>query len=92
MNTTDHSSARPSSLDISPEELRELSARANELVLEYFSEVRDLPVFPKTFGGDTLKQVGSTLPAEGEPFERLINDCRTIIKKSRHNGHPRFFG
>ena len=84
--------ARKSSLDISPEELRELSSRVNELVLEYFSEVSELPVFPETFGGDTLEQVGATLPAEGEALERLIDDCRTIIKKSRHNGHPRFFG
>jgi len=92
MNTTGHSSARHSSLDISSEELRELSSRVNELVLEYFSEVSQLPVFPETFGGDTLEQVGSTLPAEGEPVDQLIKDCRTIIDKSRHNGHPRFFG
>ena len=84
--------ARKSSLDISPEELRELSSRVNELVLEYFSEVSELPVFPETFGGDTLEQVGATLPNEGEALEGLIDDCRTIIKKSRHNGHPRFFG
>src|SRR6266550_6908592 len=90
--TTDQSSSRQSSLDISPEELRELSSRVNELVLEYFSEVSDLPVFPETFAGDTLKQVGATLPVEGDPVERLINDCRTIIKRSRQNGHPRFFG
>ena len=63
--------ARQSSLDISPEELRELSSRVNELVLEYFSEISELPVFPETFGGDTLEQVGTTLPAEGEPLERL---------------------
>ncbi len=92
MSTTEHSAPRPSSLDISPKELRDLSSRVNELVLEYFSEVSELPVFPGTFGGETLKQVGSTLPAQGEPVERLINDCRTIIKNSRHNGHPRFFG
>jgi aromatic-L-amino-acid/L-tryptophan decarboxylase len=92
MSTTEHSSDRSSSLDISAEELRELSSRVNELVLEYFSEVSQLPVFPETFGGDTLEQVGSALPSEGEPIERLINDCRTIINKSRHNGHPRFFG
>jgi aromatic-L-amino-acid decarboxylase len=85
-------SSRHFSLDVSAEELRELSSRVNELVLEYFSEVAQLPVFPETFGGDTLEQVGSTLSAEGEPLARLINDCRTIIKKSRHNGHPRFFG
>ena len=90
--TTEQSSPRQSSLDISPEELRELSSRVNELVLEYFSEVSDLPVFPQTFAGDTLEQVGATLPVEGEPIEDLVNDCRTIIKRSRHNGHPRFFG
>jgi aromatic-L-amino-acid/L-tryptophan decarboxylase len=92
MSTTKHSSERQSSLDISAEELRELSSRVNELVLEYFSEIFEFPVFPKTFGGDTLEQIGSRLPAKGEPLEQLINDCRTIIDKSRHNGHPRFFG
>lgn len=90
--TTEHSSKRQASLDISPEALQELSSRVNELVLEYFSGVSTLPVFPETFAGATLEQVGATLPAEGEPLERLINDCRTIIKNSRHNGHPRFFG
>jgi glutamate/tyrosine decarboxylase-like PLP-dependent enzyme len=90
--TIKQSSTRQSSLDISPDELRELSSRVNELVLEYFSEVSSLPVFPETFAGHTLAQVGATLPAEGEPVEQLINDCRTIIKNSRHNGHPRFFG
>ena len=92
MSKTEHSAARQSSLDISAVELRELSARVNELVLEYFSEVSQLPVFPETFGGETLAQIGSTLPAAGEPLERLISDCRTIIRNSRHNGHPRFFG
>jgi aromatic-L-amino-acid/L-tryptophan decarboxylase len=92
MSTTEHSSERSSSLDISLEELRELSSQVNELVLEYFSEVSQLPVFPETFGGDTLEQVGSTMPSEGEPIELLIKDCRTIVNKSRHNGHPRFFG
>jgi aromatic-L-amino-acid decarboxylase len=90
--TTEHTLGRQSSLDISSEDLRDLSARVNALVLEYFSEVSDLPVFPETFAGDTLQQVGSTLSAEGESVERLIDDCRTIISKSRQNGHPRFFG
>ncbi|MEP6741206.1 MAG: pyridoxal-dependent decarboxylase [bacterium] len=90
--TIESSPARQSSLDISAEDLRELSLRVNDLVLEYFSEVSDLPVFPQTFAGDTLEQIGSTLPAKGAPVEQLINDCRTIIKNSRQNGHPRFFG
>lgn len=90
--TTEHDSARQSSLDLSEEDLRELSTRVNELVLEYFADVSELPVFPQTFAGDTLEQVGSTLSTAGEPVERLIDDCRRIINKSRHNGHPRFFG
>ncbi|MFN2499945.1 MAG: aspartate aminotransferase family protein [Pyrinomonadaceae bacterium] len=90
--TTENDSARQSSLDLSTEDLRKLSTRVNELVLEYFAEVSELPVFPQSFAGDTLEQVGSTLSAAGEPVERLIDDCRTIINKSRHNGHPRFFG
>ncbi len=90
--TIESSPARQSSLDISTEELRKLSSRVNELVLEYFSEVSELPVFPETSAGATIKQIGSTLPSKGAPVDLLINDCRTIIKNSRQNGHPRFFG
>ena len=90
--STRTSSSRQSSLDISAAELGELSARVNELVLEYFSEIAERPVFPNTSGGATTAQIGSTLPTTGEPLEKLINDCRTIIENSRQNGHPRFFG
>jgi glutamate/tyrosine decarboxylase-like PLP-dependent enzyme len=86
--------ARPasSSLDISEAEMRELSSQVTQLVTDYFSEVSTLPVFPETSGGKTIGKIGASLPIEGEPLERLINDCRVIIENSRHNGHPRFFG
>lgn len=86
--------ARPagSSLDISEAEMRELSSQVTQLVTEYFSEVSTLPVFPETSGGKTIGKIGASLPIEGEPLERLLNDCRVIIENSRHNGHPRFFG
>lgn len=80
------------SLDISAEELRELSARVTQLVTEYFAEVSSLPIFPETVGGKTIEELGTNPPLEGEPLEQLLNDCRTIINNSRHNGHPRFFG
>ena len=92
MSTGRKSSSRQSSLDISAAELRELSSRVNELVIDYFSEVSDLPVFPMTSGGETMAQIGSELPTKGESLEKLISDCRTIIQNSRQNGHPRFFG
>ncbi|HEV7796812.1 MAG TPA: pyridoxal-dependent decarboxylase [Pyrinomonadaceae bacterium] len=81
-----------SSLDISDAELRELSSQVTQLVTDYFSEVSTLPVFPQTSAGKTSGKIGTSLPVDGEPLEQLLDDCRTIIANSRHNGHPRFFG
>src|SRR3954467_3612329 len=80
------------SLDITDEALRELSAQSVALVLEYFERISDLPVFPDTSAAQIGEQLQTTLPLEGEPLERLIEDCRTVINASRHNGHPRMFG
>jgi len=80
------------SLDISRAEMQELSSGVTQLVTEYFSEVSNLPVFPETQGGDTIAKIGTALPFAGAPLEELLEDCRTIIANSRHNGHPRFFG
>ena len=80
------------SLDMDPQELRELSERASALVTNYFASITDLPVFPDTTAEEVAAQFDSTLPLEGEPLETLFGDCRRIIDASRHNGHPRFFG
>src|SRR5258706_5971041 len=80
------------SLDISRAEMQQLSSGVTQLVTEYSSEVSNLPVFPETQGGDTMTKIGTTLPFAGAPLEELLDDCRTIIANSRHNGHPRFFG
>jgi aromatic-L-amino-acid decarboxylase len=87
-------SLRPegSSLDISRTELDDLSSRITELVADYYAEIRSLPVFPETHAGQTSKQVGTVLPIEGESVADLLDDCRSILNNSRHNGHPRFFG
>jgi aromatic-L-amino-acid decarboxylase len=82
---------RQSSLDISDEAMNQLSSQVTALVTDYFARVSDLPVFPETSGGDMVRRLGSELPHEGEPIEKLLNDCRAIIDGSRHNGHPRFF-
>jgi aromatic-L-amino-acid decarboxylase len=88
------SSARPAeaSLDISETAMQELSSRVTQLVTEYFSAVSSLPIFPETWAGKTNTETGTMLPLEGEPLEQLLDDCRSILANSRHNGHPRFFG
>jgi glutamate/tyrosine decarboxylase-like PLP-dependent enzyme len=87
-------SVRPpeASLEISAADLQELSARVTQLVREYFASVSDLPVFPETSGGKTISTIGASLPLTGVPIDQLLADCDTIIRNSRHNGHPRFFG
>ena len=85
-------SVRQSSLDITDRQLAELSDEVTNLVCEYFAHVSTLPVFPKTAAGDTIAKVGADLSAAGEPLEKLLADCRSILDGSRHNGHPRFFG
>ncbi len=81
-----------SSLEISRAALDELSSQVTQLVADYYSEIRGLPVFPETYAGKTSEQIGTLLPIEGEALGELLNDCRSILNGSRHNGHPRFFG
>lgn len=80
------------SLDISEAELRELSSAVTKLVTEYFAEVSTKPVFPEISAGELTAKLGATLPLAAEPLAQLLEDCRTILENSRHNGHPRFFG
>jgi aromatic-L-amino-acid decarboxylase len=79
-----------SRLELSVEQLDDLSDKVVKLVNEYFKQIPDLPVFPETHGGKLTEIIGATLPLEAEPLEKLIDDCREIIRYSRHNGHPRF--
>jgi aromatic-L-amino-acid decarboxylase len=83
---------RKSSLDISPQELAELSTAATDLVRDYFTSISDREVFPNNFAGKTTQQLSTALPVEGVPLGELIDECRTVLDLNRHNGHPRFFG
>jgi aromatic-L-amino-acid decarboxylase len=81
-----------SALDVSSDELREISRQASELVFEYFTHVSERDVVAQNYAGKTTTKVNAELAYESVPLEQLIVDCRTIFDLSRHNGHPRFFG
>ena len=80
------------SLDISQEALDEISSRAAALVSEYFATIREQPVLAPNYAGKTKEAINVELPLEGRPLDQLIDECRTVMNLSRHNGHPRFFG
>ena len=80
------------SLDITKEALDEISSRAAALVSEYFATIREQPVLAPNYAGKTKEAINVELPLEGRPLDELIDECRTVMALSRHNGHPRFFG
>ena len=83
---------RASSLDISSNDLAELSSAATDLVRDYFESISERAVFPENHAGKTTQQLNTKLPVEGAPLKDLIEECRTLLDLNRHNGHPRFFG
>jgi glutamate/tyrosine decarboxylase-like PLP-dependent enzyme len=80
------------SLDISREALEQISSQAAALVAEYFAQIRERSVLAPNYAGKTKDAVNVELPLEGRPLEQLLDECRTVMDLSRHNGHPRFFG
>lgn len=83
---------RASSLEITEDAMRELSEQMAALVADYFSSIPRLPVFPDTNASQVSESLNRELPLEAASVEQILDDCRTIINASRHNGHPRFFG
>jgi glutamate/tyrosine decarboxylase-like PLP-dependent enzyme len=81
-----------SSLDVSNDALNEISSAATRLVAEYLTTISERPVRAENYAGKTTGSLNTELSAEGVPLDRLIDECRTIMDLSRHNGHPRFFG
>jgi len=84
--------SRSSSLDLSREAIDQLSSQASQLVAEYFNSITERRVFPDTYAGKLNTLIDTELSVDGEPLEKLLDECRTVIDLSRHNGHPRFFG
>lgn len=84
--------ARASRLEIGPKDLRELQEQMLAIVCDYFTGLSELPVFPDTTAAELSERFNRALPTEAASLEEIMDDCRAIIRASRHNGHPRFFG
>jgi len=81
-----------SALDVSEEALQEISSEAGKLVFEYLTTISGRPVRAENHAGKTAEMIATELSVEGVPLKQLLDECRTIMDLSRHNGHPRFFG
>jgi aromatic-L-amino-acid/L-tryptophan decarboxylase len=89
----DRESPPDASLELGHEAMRALSEQATALVTEYFDTIPELAVFPDEAALERLKEIrDARLTDEGEALEQILDDFRAVVKASRHNGHPRFFG
>src|SRR6185503_206194 len=81
-----------SSLDVNEDDLQQISSESTKLVFEYLTTITERSVRAKNHAGKTLAAIDTDLATEGRPLDQLLEECRTIMDLSRHNGHPRFFG
>src|ERR1041385_7351135 len=81
-----------SSLDVDDAELQQISSESNKLVSEYLTTISERQVRAENHAGKTLAAIETELSSDGRPLAQLLNECRTVMDLSRHNGHPRFFG
>jgi len=81
-----------SSLDVNDDDLQQISSESTKLIFEYMTTIAERPVRAENYAGKTLAAIETELSSEGRPIGQLLNECRTIMDLSRHNGHPRFFG
>ena len=79
-------------LDIPQEQLDEISLQVSQFVSDYFTGIRDRSVRASNYAGKTLEFIDTELSQQAVPLETLMNECRSMLDLSRHNGHPRFFG
>ena len=80
-------------LDMDIETFRSLGHRMIEVMAEALAVERRDPVLEKTTGSAVQQALDEPLPLHGQPAEQVLDDCRkTILRYSRRNGHPRFFG
>src|SRR5512135_1227256 len=73
----------------------EFRRHAHELVdwmADYLDGIESLPVRPSVHPGDILRQLPAAPPEEGEPFENIFGDFKSIILPGMtHWQHPSFF-
>ena len=83
----------PLPLEPSPEQIRQWTAAAADLLADYLGKVRERPIYPSTNSRQIRDRLDRTFPVEGTQFEGLLEMVEDVLLPfSRHNAHPRMFG
>lgn len=90
---TPHPDDHFTDLDLSPDEFRTLGYRVIDMIADYYSNVRDLPVFPPHTSAEVQKVFEESIPIEGQDPAVILDEWRTkVLPNATHLGSPRYFG
>lgn len=87
------SDERFADLDLSPEAFRKLGYRVVDMMAEYYSKIREVPVFPPRTSEDVEKAFEEPLPEEGQEAAQILDEWENkVLPNTTHLGSPRYFG
>jgi glutamate/tyrosine decarboxylase-like PLP-dependent enzyme len=83
----------PDSLALPADQVRELGRSALDLVAAYYDTLADRPVLQPITSEALRRLTDEPAPSGPTPFPELLDTVsEVVIRYSRHNAHPRFFG
>ena len=83
----------PIELEMDGGRFHEMAAQAVDIVEQYYAQLSNMPVMPRTTSDDVRRLIREPLPDKGAEFLEALATIRDVVYPlSRHNAHSRFFG
>jgi aromatic-L-amino-acid/L-tryptophan decarboxylase len=79
--------------DLTAQEFRKLGYGVIDMIADYYSSLRQVPVFPPHTSSDVENAFQEELPSTGQDPAAILEEWRTkVLPYASHPGSPRFFG
>jgi aromatic-L-amino-acid/L-tryptophan decarboxylase len=79
--------------DLPPETFRQLGYRVVDMIADYYSSLRERPVFPGRTGKEVAESFNEPLPLVGQDPRAILEEWeQKILPNATHLGSPRYFG
>ena len=80
-------------LDLTVQEFRRLGHGVIDMIADYYSTIRQVPVFPPHTSTEVDSEFHEELPKTGQDPATILDEWRTkVLPYATHPGSPRFFG
>jgi aromatic-L-amino-acid/L-tryptophan decarboxylase len=79
--------------DLTIEEFRKLGYDVIDIIADYYSTIRQVPVYPPHTAAEVESVFREELPNTGQDPDAILHEWRTkVLPNATHPGSPRFFG